>query len=91
MNIIRNTIKTFHPAYFAMVMATGITSIASSLLGFTVIAYGLFYLNIIAYAIILTLQVIRLCMYWDLVLNDLSDPKLSLVFFTTVASTNILG
>ena len=91
MNVIRDTIKTFHPAYFAMVMATGITSIASDLLGFTVIAYGLFYLNIIAYIIILTLQTIRLCMYRDLVLNDLSNSKLSLVFFTIVASTNVLG
>ncbi len=91
MNVIRDTIKTFPPAYFAMVMATGIISIASNLLGFTVIAYGLFYLNVIAYAIILTLQVMRLCMYWDLVLNDISDSKQSLVFFTTVASTNVLG
>lgn len=87
----RDTIKTFHPAYFAMVMATGIISIASNLLGFTVIAIGLFYLNIFTYAIILTLQVTRLCMYWDLLLNDISNSKMSLVFFTTVASTNVLG
>ena len=91
MNVIRDAIKTLHPAYFAMVMATGITAIGSNLLGFTVIAHGLFYLNIVAYAVVLTLQLIRICMFWSCVFDDLSNPKLSLVFFTTVASTNILG
>lgn len=91
MSVIRNTIKTFHPAYFAMVMSTGIISIASSMLGFKGIAYGLFYLNIVAYAIILSLQLLRMKMFWSNLYSDLSNPKLSLVFFTTVAGTNILG
>ena len=64
MGVIRNTIKTFHPAYFAMVMSTGIISIASNLLGFTGIGYGLFYINIVAYAIILSLQILRVKMFW---------------------------
>ena len=42
MSVIRNTIKTLHPAYFAFIMSTGIISIASGLLGFKGIAYGLF-------------------------------------------------
>ena len=91
MSVIRNTIKTFHPAYFAMVMSTGIISIASSMLGFKAIAYGLFYLNIVAYAIILSLQLLRVKMFWSNLYSDLSNPKLSLVFFTTVAGTNVLG
>lgn len=91
MGVIRNTIKTFHPAYFAMVMSTGIISIASDLLGFSAIACGLFYLNILAYAIILSLQILQARMFWDNLYTDLSNPKLSLVFFTTIAGTNILG
>ncbi|MFO0794985.1 MAG: tellurite resistance/C4-dicarboxylate transporter family protein [Candidatus Brocadiaceae bacterium] len=91
MSVMKNTIKTFHPAYFAMVMSTGIISIASSLLGFKGIGYGLFYLNIVAYAIILTLQLCRVKMFWSNLYSDLSNPKLSLVFFTTVAATNVLG
>ena len=62
MSVIRNSIKTLHPAYFAMVMSTGIISIAANLLGFKSIAYGLFYLNIVAYAIILSLQILRVKM-----------------------------
>ncbi|MCF6158340.1 MAG: C4-dicarboxylate ABC transporter [wastewater metagenome] len=91
MGVIKNTIKTVHPAYFAMVMSTGIISIASQLLGFTSIGYGLFCLNIVAYAVILSLQVLRIHMFWDNFYSDLSNPKLSLVFFTTVAATNVLG
>lgn len=91
MSVMRNTIKTFHPAYFALVMSTGIVSIASNLLGFKGIAHGLFYINLIAYAVVLSLQVLRVKMFWSNLYNDLSNPKLSLVFFTTVAGTNVLG
>ena len=91
MNLISNSIKGLHPAYFAMVMSTGIISIASNLLGFTGIAYALFYINIIAYAILLPFQTIRVLMYWNYLYKDLCNPKLSLVFFTTVAATNMLG
>jgi len=91
MNVITNTIKGLHPAYFAMVMSTGIISIASKLLGFTGIAYALLYINIIAYAILLPFQTIRVFMFWDNLYKDLCSPKLSLVFFTTVAATNVLG
>ncbi|MBU6391320.1 MAG: tellurite resistance/C4-dicarboxylate transporter family protein [Planctomycetota bacterium] len=91
MSVIRNTIRTFHPAYFAMVMSTGIISIAANFLGFRSIAYGLFYINIFAYVIVLSLQLLRVRMFWNNLYNDLSNPKLSLVFFTIVAGTNVLG
>ena len=84
MNLINNSIKGLHPAYFAMVMSTGIISIASNLLGFTGIAYALFYINIIAYAILLPFQTIRVLMYWNYLYKDLCNPKLSLVFFTVI-------
>jgi len=91
MNPIINSIKGLHPAYFAMVMSTGIISIASKLLGFTSIAYALFYINIVAYAILLPFQTIRIFVFWENLYKDLCNPKLSLVFFTTVAATNVLG
>ncbi len=91
MNLISNTIKGLHPAYFAMVMSTGIISVASNLLGFTGIACVLFYINIIAYAILLPILILRVIIYWDCLYKDLSNPKLSFVFFTVVAATNVLG
>ncbi len=91
MNVMSNTIKGLHPAHFAMVMSTGIISVAAKLLGFTGIAYALFYINIVAYAILLPILVLRIIFYWDLLYKDLSNPKLSFVFFTVVAGTNVLG
>ena len=41
-------IAGFFPGYFALVMATGIVSIASSLLGLRLVAQALFAVNIIA-------------------------------------------
>lgn len=84
-------IKALHPAYFAFVMSTGIISIASNMLGITPVALGLFYLNIAAYAVILTIQILRITMYWSLQYADISNPKLGLVYFTIVAGTNVLG
>ncbi|MGR3293166.1 MAG: tellurite resistance/C4-dicarboxylate transporter family protein [Candidatus Scalindua sp.] len=91
MNVISNTIKGLHPAYFALVMSTGIISVAAKLLGFTGIAYALFYINIVAYAILLPIFVLRMIFYWDCLYKDLSNPKLSFVFFTVAAGTNVLG
>ncbi|MBE7548830.1 putative membrane protein [Candidatus Kuenenia stuttgartiensis] len=84
-------IKTLHPAYFVFIMSTGIISIASNMLGITPVAQGLFYLNIVAYAVILTIQILRIIMYWSLLYSDISNPKLGLVYFAIVAGTNVLG
>ncbi len=91
MNVISSAIKGKHPAYFALVMSTGIISVAAKLLGFTSIAYALFYINIIAYAILLPILILRVIMYWNHLYEDLANPKLSFVFFTVVAATNVLG
>ncbi len=48
-SFIRNGIKNFHPAYFAMVMATGIVSVAFEAMVFPGIAEILFVLNLIFY------------------------------------------
>lgn len=49
---IKSAIENLHPAYFAMVMATGIVSIASDLLEMTVIGVALCWLNLIFFAIL---------------------------------------
>ena len=47
------------PAYFGMVMATGIVSIAAQLMGLPILARGLFALNLLAYAVLWALNVLR--------------------------------
>ena len=50
---IKSAIENLHPAYFAMVMATGIVSIASDLLEMSAIGVALCWLNLIFFAILL--------------------------------------
>ncbi len=84
-------IRGFHPAYFAMVMATGIVSIAAKLLGMRFISDALFYLNIVAYLTLWLLTILRVIWYPREFLSDLTDHLTGPAFFTTVASTSILG
>ncbi|RPI53481.1 MAG: C4-dicarboxylate ABC transporter [Acidobacteria bacterium] len=80
-----------HPAYFALVMATGIVSIAAHLTGIRVIALPLFALNIVFYAWLWGLTAVRLTRHRDRVQADLLDHGRSVGFFTTVAATCVLG
>lgn len=84
-------IRHLSPAYFAMVMATGIVSIASHMLGMSGIGYALFWLNVLAYGVLCVLSGLRLMWFRDQVLHDLFDHARCSGFFTTVAATCVLG
>lgn len=85
------SIETLNPAYFALVMATGIVSIAGLLLRMPWVALALFWLNIPAYLILVVLTATRLLMYPRRVFADLIDHKRGVGFFTAVAASCILG
>ena len=80
-----------HPAYFALVMATGIVSIACHLLGMDFLAFPLFYLNQFFYAVLWLLFLARLFRHFPRVLADLSNHNAGAGFFTLVAGTNVPG
>jgi tellurite resistance protein TehA-like permease len=84
-------LANMHPAYFALVMATGIVSIACELCGPQIVAKGLFALNIAFYAGMWALTVMRIVRHRDRVLADLLHHGRSVGFFTTVAATCVLG
>ncbi len=84
-------IEGLAPSYFAMVMATGIVSIAANLLQMRWIALGLFYFNIVAYAILWILTLIRLIQFPKRMLNDLVTHSTGPGYFTLVAGTCVLG
>ena len=79
------------PAYFAVVMATGIVSIAALLLGMSAIAHSLFWLNVVVYLALWGLYLARLACHGRRVLADLSDHGRGVGFFTMVAATCVLG
>lgn len=79
------------PGYFALVMATGITSIAAHLLEMSWIATVLVYLNVLAYAVLWAMLLLRLIRFFPRVCSDLADHARGPGFFTVVASTCVLG
>jgi tellurite resistance protein TehA-like permease len=83
--------RDLHPAYFALVMATGIVSIACALLGMQPIGIALVWANSAFYAALWILTAIRIARFRDLVVQDLMHHGRAVGFFTTVAATCVLG
>lgn len=84
-------VKGLSPAYFAMVMATGIVSISAHLLGMTLVAVTLFWLNIVAFLTLWLLTLLRIIRYTRQFFSDLIDHTRGPGFFTTIAATCVLG
>ena len=84
-------IRTLHPAYFALVMATGIVSIASHLLKIPYVPQILLAINIAAFIALWVLTAVRVGRYPRDVFADLIDHQRGVGFFTTVAATSVLG
>ena len=89
--VVRAEVKDLSPAYFALVMATGIVSIAADLSGMRLIATALFGLNIAAYVVLWLLTLLRIIWHTPEFLHDLKDHRRGLGFFTVVAGTCVLG
>ena len=87
----KNIIQNLFPGYFALVMATGIISIAAHSLQMTSVAYFLFWLNVGFYGVLLTLLLLRLLFYFSHLVTDLTDHQNSPGFLTLVAGSCILG
>jgi tellurite resistance protein TehA-like permease len=79
------------PGYFALVMATGIISIAAFQLKMKPVALVLLAINLIAYFILWLLLLIRLVRFFPRVKADIMDHARGPGFFTVVAGTCVLG
>ncbi len=79
------------PAYFGMVMATGIVSLAAHLLGLPRVAHALFVLNVFVYGALWALFVLRMWRYPRRFFGDMADHLRGPGFFTAVAGSSVLG
>lgn len=91
MNQLQLRIKDLLPAYFALVMATGIISIAAFLSGWEHLGYGLFYLNITFLGLLLLAFSYRCIKFGDRVLEDFRSYQKGPGFFTIVAALCVVG
>jgi tellurite resistance protein TehA-like permease len=88
---IRKDVKGLSPSYFALVMATGIVSIAANFLEMRLLAYALLALNLLAYVVLWCLTLLRILWYPHQLLADLVDHTRGPGFFSIVAATCMLG
>jgi tellurite resistance protein TehA-like permease len=91
MKLPRQAIETLHPAYFAMVMATGMMAVAVDLYGMVRLGQALTWLNIVFFTVLATMTMARMILYPHRLWADLTDHTRGVGFFTTVAGTCILG
>ena len=83
--------KQLPPAYFALVMATGIISIGALDFELGWLARLLFAISAGAYAVLLVLSVLRAIRYPSLFFGDMTDHRTGPGFFTAVAASSVLG
>ncbi len=85
-----------HPAYFSLVMATGIVSLAAWIHGdgrgaLGGLASGMFWLNLAFFAALWALTLIRAARHRSRLLADVADHNKSVGFFTMVPAAGVLG
>jgi tellurite resistance protein TehA-like permease len=79
------------PAYFGMVMATGIVSLAAHLLGWQRLAQALFVVNVVFYVVLWLLTGLRLAVHTRRYFADMLDHLRGPGYFTMVAGSGVLG
>ncbi len=90
-NFILQAAADLFPGYFALVMATGIISIACYLLEMKTLAVVLLVVNIVAYSLLWLLLLLRLVLFFGRVKDDINNHLRGPGFFTIVAGTSVLG
>ncbi|MCA8889244.1 MAG: tellurite resistance/C4-dicarboxylate transporter family protein [Parvularculaceae bacterium] len=89
--ILNIDVKTLSPAYFAMVMATGVVSLAANQIGLRPVALALFGVALCAYVILWGLTITRLTRWRSLFFEDMFDHGRGPGFFTMIAASGVLG
>jgi tellurite resistance protein TehA-like permease len=79
------------PAYFGVVMATGVVSLTSFFLGHTLIALVLFYINVAQFLILWVLYILRAVFHSRRFFSDMVSHMTGPGYFTAVAGSGVLA
>ncbi|HPP83198.1 MAG TPA: tellurite resistance/C4-dicarboxylate transporter family protein [Rubrivivax sp.] len=88
---LRASLETMSPAYFSLVMATGILSLAAHMLAVPVLPWALYVLNWLLFVVVAVLALARALWHTRRVVADLLDHLRAPGFFTFVAACGVLG
>lgn len=87
----RVSVGDLSPAYFAMVMATGILSIGVDVLGMPALGIALFFLNVAVYVVLVALCLLRIAWFAPSFFHDMIDHRRAPGFFTAIAASCVIG
>lgn len=86
-----DNLETLHPAYFALVMATGIVALAAWVHGLYVLSNILFWLNALFFIALIAMTGVRIVRYPGAFTADLNNHRRGIGFFTIVAAFSVFG
>jgi len=90
-NAFARSAANLFPGYFALVMATGIISIACFLLGMKTLSLFFLTVNVVAYFVFCVLLIVRILFFFSRVKADIQDHVRGPGFFTVVAGTCVFA
>jgi tellurite resistance protein TehA-like permease len=85
------SVATLDPGYFALVMASGIVSIGTSLLGYQTLSRVTLAVTVAAFVVLSFAYAARAVWFWPSMRRSLGDPTTALTYFTVVAGTDVLA
>src|SRR5262245_26712839 len=86
-----DNVETLQPAYFALVMATGIVALATHLHGIYALPNILFWTNAFFFITLIIVTGVRIVRYPDAVAADLHSHRRGVGFFTVIAAFGMSG
>ena len=87
----RAALADLSPANFGLVMATGILALAASMMELPAIARALFVLNVVQYAVLVLLYLLRALWHSRRFFGDFADHGVGPGYFTVVAASGVLA
>jgi tellurite resistance protein TehA-like permease len=85
------SVRDLPPNIFAIVMATGIVALAVNAAGWPTGGHVLFWVGVLAYAVLWVLTAARCARHWPGVRADMTAHARAPAFFTVIAATGVLG
>ena len=89
--MVRRAIATLDPGYFAWVMATGIVSVGTDLLGDHLLSKVVLGVTVAAFVGLALAYTARLVFFAPFVRQSAADPTTAMAYFTVVAGTDVLA
>ena len=89
--LLGRALATLDPGYFAWVMASGIVSVGTDLLGYGLLSRIVLGVTVAAFVILAVAYVARIVWFGAFFRQSLGDPTTAMAFFTVVAGTDVLA